>query len=123
METRGAHYTVARMDEMRLRINALEQKIEKNEDSIKRIIDVMTRGWASKYCWCRDDADAGEIIRRNPRWLLRRENAMTSIVISAGYGVKIVAQLDRRDGVGNEHKEVVRVVDAVGASYASEALL
>ena len=43
METRGAHYTVARMDEMRLRINSLEQQIEKNEDSIKRIVDVMTR--------------------------------------------------------------------------------
>jgi len=43
METRGAHYTVARMDEMKLRINSLEQQIEKNEDSIKRIVDVMTR--------------------------------------------------------------------------------
>ena len=43
METRGAYYTVARMDEMKLRINSLEQQIEKNEDSIKRIVDVMTR--------------------------------------------------------------------------------
>jgi len=43
METRGAHYTVARMDEMKLKINSLEEKIDKNEDSIKRIIDVMTR--------------------------------------------------------------------------------
>jgi len=43
METRGAHYTVARMDEMKLRINSLEQQIEANEASIKRIIDIMTR--------------------------------------------------------------------------------
>ena len=43
METRGAHYTVARMDEMRLRINSLEQRIDRNEDTIKRIVDVMTR--------------------------------------------------------------------------------
>lgn len=43
METRGAHYTVARMDEMKLKINSLETQIEQNEQSIKRIIDVMTR--------------------------------------------------------------------------------
>jgi hypothetical protein len=43
METRGAEYTVARMEEMKLKIARLEQLIEKNEDSIKRIVDVMTR--------------------------------------------------------------------------------
>jgi hypothetical protein len=43
METRGAEYTVARMEEMKLKIHGLEQQIEKNEESIKRIIDVMTR--------------------------------------------------------------------------------
>jgi hypothetical protein len=43
MEERGAAYTVNRMDEMKLKINSLEQKIDKNEDSIKRVIDVMTR--------------------------------------------------------------------------------
>jgi hypothetical protein len=43
MEERGAAYTVSRMDDMKLRINGLEQQIEKNEESIKRVIDVMTR--------------------------------------------------------------------------------
>ena len=43
METRGAEYTVARMEEMKLRIAKLEQSIEKNEDQIKLIRDVMTR--------------------------------------------------------------------------------
>jgi hypothetical protein len=43
METRGAEYTVARMEEIRRRITVLEGNIEKNEESIKRIIDVMTR--------------------------------------------------------------------------------
>jgi len=43
METRGAEYTVARMEEMKLRIAKLEQHIETNEQSIKRIVDVMTR--------------------------------------------------------------------------------
>ena len=43
METRGAAYTVDRMDDMKLKINALEQQIDKNEESIKRIIDVLTR--------------------------------------------------------------------------------
>jgi hypothetical protein len=43
MEHRGAEYTVARMDEMKLKINALEQQIDQNDASIKRIIDVMTR--------------------------------------------------------------------------------
>jgi len=43
METRGAQYTVARMDEMKLNIARLQQDIEKNEDSIKLIREVMTR--------------------------------------------------------------------------------
>ena len=43
MEERGASYTVARMDDMKLKIHALEQHIEANESSIKRIIDIMTR--------------------------------------------------------------------------------
>jgi voltage-gated potassium channel Kch len=44
METRGAEYTVARMDEMKLKINALEQKIDTNNASINRIVEIMTRG-------------------------------------------------------------------------------
>ena len=43
METRGAEYTVARMEEMKLRIAKLEQLVEKNNDSINRIVNVMTR--------------------------------------------------------------------------------
>jgi len=43
METRGAEYTVSRMEEMKLKIHGLEQQIEANESSIKRIIDIMTR--------------------------------------------------------------------------------
>jgi hypothetical protein len=43
MEERGAAYTVGRMDEMKLKINALEQQIEHNHKSIDRIIDVMTK--------------------------------------------------------------------------------
>ena len=43
METRGAEYTVLRMEEMKLNIARLEQQIDKNEESIKRIVDVMTR--------------------------------------------------------------------------------
>jgi uncharacterized coiled-coil protein SlyX len=43
METRGAEYTVARMEEMKLSIAKLQQDIDKNEESIKRIVDVMTR--------------------------------------------------------------------------------
>ena len=43
METRGAAYTVARMDEMKLAIAKLQQDIDKNEHSIDRIVDVMTR--------------------------------------------------------------------------------
>jgi len=43
METRGAEYTVARMEEMKLKIHGLEQQIEQNERSINRIVDVMTK--------------------------------------------------------------------------------
>jgi hypothetical protein len=43
METRGAEYTVARMEEMKLRIAQLETRIATNEDSIRRVVDVMTR--------------------------------------------------------------------------------
>ena len=43
METRGAEYTVARMEEMKLRIATLEQQIKKNEASIDRIVGVLTR--------------------------------------------------------------------------------
>jgi len=43
MEERGAAYTVSRMDEMKLRIQALEGKIERNEQSIERIVDTMTK--------------------------------------------------------------------------------
>ena len=39
METRGAHYTVARMDEMRQKITVLEEKIANNEDRIQRILE------------------------------------------------------------------------------------
>jgi len=39
LETRGAAYSVARMDAMSQKITVLEQKIENNEDSIKRIVE------------------------------------------------------------------------------------
>jgi len=43
METRGAEYTVLRMEEMKLRIAALEGQIKRNEQSIDRIVDTMTK--------------------------------------------------------------------------------
>ena len=43
METRGAEYTVARMEEMRLAIAKLQQSIDKNEARIERIVDVLTK--------------------------------------------------------------------------------
>ena len=43
MEVRGAAYTVGRMDEMKLNIARLQQDIEKNEESIKLIREIMTR--------------------------------------------------------------------------------
>ena len=39
METRGAEYSVARMNAMTNQITVLEQKIEKNEESIQRLVD------------------------------------------------------------------------------------
>jgi hypothetical protein len=39
METRGAEYTVARMAKVDERITILEQKINQNEASIRRLID------------------------------------------------------------------------------------
>lgn len=39
LETRGAAYSVARMDAMAQKITVLEQKIENNESSIKRIVE------------------------------------------------------------------------------------
>jgi uncharacterized coiled-coil protein SlyX len=43
METRGAAYTVSRMDDMKLAIAKLQQDIDKNEKSIDRIVDVLTK--------------------------------------------------------------------------------
>jgi cell division protein FtsB len=43
METRGAHYTVARMDEMKQRITVLEQQIAKNAAQIERVVTLLTR--------------------------------------------------------------------------------
>jgi len=42
METRGAEYTVARLNRIDQQITVLEQKIDTNNDSIKRIVDIMT---------------------------------------------------------------------------------
>jgi uncharacterized coiled-coil protein SlyX len=43
LETRGAAFTVARIDAMKQQISVLQEKIEKNEASIQRVIEVMTR--------------------------------------------------------------------------------
>jgi hypothetical protein len=43
METRGAEYTVARMEEMKLRIAALEGQVKENRDRMDRVVDVMTK--------------------------------------------------------------------------------
>jgi uncharacterized coiled-coil protein SlyX len=43
LETRGAAYSVKRMDEMSNQIAVLQQKIEHNEDSIKRIVEQYLR--------------------------------------------------------------------------------
>lgn len=43
METRGAEYTVDRMNKFDQRITVLEQHIKHNEHSIQRIVEVMTR--------------------------------------------------------------------------------
>jgi hypothetical protein len=39
LETRGAAYSVARMDAMAQKITVLEQKISNNENSIQRIVE------------------------------------------------------------------------------------
>ena len=43
METRGAEYTVDRMNKFDQRITVLEQNIKKNEASIERIVDRLTK--------------------------------------------------------------------------------
>lgn len=48
MEDRGAAYTVARMDEMKLKIAVLEQQIEKNEASINRLVNEYLKSGGAK---------------------------------------------------------------------------
>jgi len=43
METRGAEYTVARMEEMKMRITIIEQRQQRNEAQIDRIVALLTR--------------------------------------------------------------------------------
>lgn len=43
METRGAEYTVARMEEMKLKIAVLENDIKENKVRIDRITEIMLR--------------------------------------------------------------------------------
>jgi hypothetical protein len=43
METRGAEYTVARMEEMKQRIAILETHIKENQTRIDRITEIMLR--------------------------------------------------------------------------------
>jgi len=43
METRGAEYSVARMNSMAQQITVLEQKINTNEASIRRLVDQYLR--------------------------------------------------------------------------------
>jgi len=43
METRGAEYTVARMEEMKMRITIIEQRQMRNEAQIDRIVALLTR--------------------------------------------------------------------------------
>lgn len=43
METRGASYTVERLNKTDERLTKLEEQIDTNSASIKRIVDVMTR--------------------------------------------------------------------------------
>lgn len=38
METRGAEYTVARMEEMKMRITIIEQRQARNESQIERLV-------------------------------------------------------------------------------------
>jgi uncharacterized protein HemX len=43
METRGAEYTIDRMNKFDQRATVLEQQIKKNEASIERIVDLLTK--------------------------------------------------------------------------------
>jgi hypothetical protein len=43
METRGAEYTVDRMNKFDQRITVLEEQVNTNSATVKRIVDVMTR--------------------------------------------------------------------------------
>jgi len=43
METRGAEYTVARMEEMKQRITVLEQKADRHTTQIERMVDLLTK--------------------------------------------------------------------------------
>jgi len=47
METRGAEYTVARMEEMKQRITIIEQRQGRNEAQITRIVEIMLKGLQS----------------------------------------------------------------------------
>lgn len=48
MEDRGAAYTVARMDDMKLKIAVLEQQIEKNEATINRLVNEYLKSGGAK---------------------------------------------------------------------------
>jgi exopolysaccharide biosynthesis protein len=43
METRGAEYTVDRMNKFDQRITVLEQQQKSNTDTINRVVEIMTR--------------------------------------------------------------------------------
>lgn len=43
LETRGASYTVDRLNKIDERITVLEQQANKNSDQIDKVIDIMTR--------------------------------------------------------------------------------
>lgn len=43
METRGAEYTVTRLNKVDEKITVLEQHMKATEDQVKRIVDIMTR--------------------------------------------------------------------------------
>ena len=48
METRGAEYTVARMEEMKQRITVLEQNQQASAARLERVVDIMTKGGQPK---------------------------------------------------------------------------
>lgn len=43
METRGAEYTVTRLNKIDERLTMLEGTIHTNSDTLKRVVDIMTR--------------------------------------------------------------------------------